>query len=679
MINIAMNEVSISSLVENITGICSKDAEGLDIFAITAFDIACAQEEKRIDFKVLSDEEIISAVNAALKGMKKEFLLTKETASITRLPANGACDILNTRTMFHYWLNSNGELSFPPQAYYASKHITMGIYNFEPGIFFSGQLELLGQYIYVDVTPDACCFYIDGHIELCNIFAFDSMVYFSNKKIHISVETNYFNLFKSSLYLDADYQNMMKLAFQFMVSLDTTGLQQNLQQISSLLNETVKKYDKKINDAKEKIDHAKRKVSSLQSEINYYKQKIDESRQKIKKAKKIQVILIVKEGIKIAGYEVAIVGIEFAMRAAQEVLELANKTLSFANKLGSGFLNTINAIVQGVMNVFYISKALLHILVNGTKILVQTDLQLTVIGQSISVNETIDLSELMESPIKLLEDLAINSIKELIDNLSNGICPKYEMAEAVPYPYMAISKEPEELAEVVAYGAKRIDQAQSMMEELQNMYIDELQEMDAELADMDTEFKEAVEMVSYSLKKASENIYVDGIDTLAAELKDAVENGQLTEEENATAQSCINEYMNVFRPTATTIEESCKRIDNCINNMDYEKKIVRMRNARKNMETNTGTELLEERDYDKFYGDVQTIVEKYFPQGSGHGYFNITDEPLFYEALNNTREEAGCAFVQMTKENADAAKYHTLYEREIFYKGSREGYIPRLS
>ncbi len=257
MINIAMSEVSVSSLVSNLAGIDSQSVKELDIFTVTAFDINSSGGGKTIDFKTLTDAEIIQAVNNALAGMKQEYLLSQDNVSVTRLPGDSACDVLNTKTMFHYWLNSKGELSFPPQAYYASKHLTIGRYNFDMGVFFAGQLEIFGQKIkvmfssvndkgilgyaevspihnsvliisgsrseknrinpvlgstsnstlelltqdfyrnevtdrpvtlYMDVSKNACNFYIDGHIELCKIFSFDALVYFANKNINIGVQ-----------------------------------------------------------------------------------------------------------------------------------------------------------------------------------------------------------------------------------------------------------------------------------------------------------------------------------------------------------------------------------------------------------------------------------------------------------------------------------------------------------
>lgn len=108
------------------------------------------------------------------------------------------------------------------------------------------------------------------------------------------------------------------------------------------------------------------------------------------------------------------------------------------------------------------------------RIFVKVNMELTVIGKQISVKEEVDMNKLIEKPIILLEELTINQIKDLIDMLSLGQTLEYERIEATPYPYMEFPEDPVELSEMVAYGAKRIEQAKGMVEELQDLYHDEL-------------------------------------------------------------------------------------------------------------------------------------------------------------------------------------------------------------
>ena len=530
--------------------------------------------------------------------------------------------------------------------------------------------------LYMDLSRNSCSFYIDGHVELCKLFSFDAMVYFASRRIKLAVETTYFNMIKSSLYLDVDYQNFTKLAFAFQIMLDCTGLQNNLRKLSGLLDTAVKNYDQKINQAKRKLDDAKQKVKSLQREINSFKQKIEHSKEVIRKTSKIRVYKIAAEGLKIAAYETAIAGINIAMKTASAALDVASRTLTAANKLGSGFLNAINAVVQGVLNVFYISRAMLGFMVNGSQVLVKTDLSLTILGKEVTVDNTISLDKLVKNPIGLLEELVIDSIKDILDSLKMGNLPEYDEIDAEPYPYMTLPEDISELSEYVAYGVKRVEQSKGMLEELQDLYLEDLHEAEPDFSDVETEFKETIEMISYSMHKATENMYSLGMDELMAEIDSANDEGKLTEAEYVELHGCVSEYVGEIRPAFSTLNESCQRINELSQNVEVGRFARKVSSMRQNNEHVNGAVILEKRDYDKFYGEVQAVAEKYFPRGSGHGYFNITDEDFFYETLNRERRDSGCAYVETPSDIENGT--NSMFVREPYIISGNPEYKQRL-
>ena len=79
---------------------------------------------------------------------------------------------------------------------------------------------------------------------------------------------------------------------------------------------------------------------------------------------------------------------------------------------------------------------------------------------------------------------------------------------------------------------------------------------------------------------------------------------------------------------------------------------------------------MESKDYDKLYNEMESVITKYFPPGSGKGLFNFTDEPMFYEMLNEARDEAGCAVIptEVEKENNTLSLdgYHMVKNLHIF-------------
>lgn len=734
MISAAMNEVSLSSLVENVTGMQGENIKALDVVAVEAFDI---NSSRRIEFNKLTDHEIIEQINNNLHGMKPEFLLDDSSTSITRMPSGKACDVLNTKTMFHYWINSNGELAFPPQMYYSSKHITIGKYNFEQGMFFCGKLKIFGEYIkvmfsavygqgvigyaqinpiktrvinisgskssrnmpnlvlgtstnstlslltsdfssdrkidnpavlYVNVSRNSCNFYIDAHFDLCNIFSFDTLMYYMNKKVFMSVSTSYFNMISASVMMEADYNSMMNAAFTFQVALDCTGLHDKLTELTRLLDDAVEKYNNKIGDAQRQIKDAKNKVNSLQNEINSYIRKINDCKSTIKNTKKIKRWLVaIREGIKISAYEVAIVSIKVAMKTAQAALDIANKTLQISGKIGTKVINAINSVVKGVLDVFYINKALLGIIVNGNTKLVHTNLDVTVLGKDFNVKYEVDLETLAKAPIKYLEQKIIDNIKDFINQLRNGEYESMNMIECLEYAYMDDEPDVLNAADMISYGTHRVNQAGNMIMDLQKLYVNEMHQIDPDFDNLETEYNDTLGFLAYAMEKSSQNMYSEGMDELIGELQIALDENSLNESEAVIAKECIEQYVNEIRPANTMVEENSNRIAEYTENIQHDNMKSYFCQYRNDNEDYTGTDVIENRDYARMFNEVEAIVTKYYPEGSGNGFFNFTDEENFYVMLNEARQEAGCAYVSdapdTTEENDLISFYNEKHEK----------------
>jgi hypothetical protein len=745
MIGIAMSEVSLSSLVVNLVGLSQDKVASLDIFAIKSFDLECAGKNTHIDFKNKNDQEIIAAVNLVLDGMNKEFLLENDSTTVTRMSGNQACDILNTKTMLHYWIDGTGELSFPPQAYYSAAHITVGKYNFEAGTFFCGKLVLFGYsikimfsalqgvgiigfaqlspistkfikitgskssrnttnpvlgtatnstlsllsgsfrgnvtidnpaIIYVNVSKNTCEFYIDAHFELCSVYSFDTLMYYMNKQIHISVSISYFNLITASLYIDAAYENFSNANFEFAVSLDCTGLHNKMKRLSRILDDAVKKYNDKVTDAQKKISAAQNKVSSLQNEINSYNRKIEDCKNTVSSTSKWKRwIVAFREGAKISAYEIAIVGLKVAMETAKQALNLANAVLELSKKIGSGVLNAINAVIRGVMDAFFISYAMLDIIVNGNTKLVKSEIDMWVLGKDFKVTCQCNLDTLAKSPISFLEDNVINKVKDFINGLGMGEYVYLETSEIHKYKYMNIPEDMVEAAEMAAYGASRMNDIQSMLQEISQVYIDDMNDIAPDFEDCDTEVRETSTYISYAMQSALNNMCSEGMDDLIKEVSDGIENGIFDDEELKTAQECVDTYENEIKAANSMVSEAAEKIKNTAEQIDPEYKHDYLRKARKEKEDYTGTDLMEDREYDKLYNEVEAVVMKYFPPDSGKGFFNFTDEPWFYDILNEARKDAGCAYV--SSDDQETMDEIRLFKGRCNYPKT-ENYVPRF-
>ena len=84
----AMSEVSLAALAENLIGLPRDKVSALDIIAVRTFNLKTSQTDTKIDFKNKTDNQIIELINTALKGMKKELCYHRI------LPASRECQII---------------------------------------------------------------------------------------------------------------------------------------------------------------------------------------------------------------------------------------------------------------------------------------------------------------------------------------------------------------------------------------------------------------------------------------------------------------------------------------------------------------------------------------------------------------------------------------------------------
>ena len=77
MLSMAMSEVSLAALAENLIGLPRDKVSALDIIAVRTFNLNTSQADTKIDFKNKTDNQIIELINTALKGMKKESVIRK--------------------------------------------------------------------------------------------------------------------------------------------------------------------------------------------------------------------------------------------------------------------------------------------------------------------------------------------------------------------------------------------------------------------------------------------------------------------------------------------------------------------------------------------------------------------------------------------------------------------------
>lgn len=444
--------------------------------------------------------------------------------------------------------------------------------------------------------------------------------------------------------------------------------------LTKAIDDAVAAYNRKINDAKRQISDASNKVRTLQNDINSYHNKIEDCKRTIRNTSRWKRWWVaIREGIKIAAFETAILTLKAAMTVAEGALEIANKVLELSGKLGTNLLNAVNSVIRGALDAFYINSTMLHILVNGNTRMVEGAIDMKVLGKDINVSCSCNLDTLAKKPIEFLENCILDQIKSIIDSLKKGEYEYVAIDEPLTYRYI---EEPEDLltiSELANLGATRMDSYQDMLKELSEVYIDEMKDTSPDFEDCDTQIKETATQLSYIMESAAANTCLDGMDELSARLQEGLENNEFSDEDAKEVKACIETYMEELRPANSIITEAAAQVQMQTEQMDTEYKYTRLRRVREDNEDSTGVDTLESKDYDKLYNEMESVITKYFPPGSGKGLFNFTDEPMFYEMLNEARDEAGCAVIP-----TEVEKENNTLSLDGYRMLKKSVYIPRL-
>jgi len=707
MLSVAMEEVSLPSLVRNLIGIDSALLNSLDIFSILPFTLHTTRTLDPNTMYDLPDKELVAFVNEACGQLNKSLCFTEQTASIKRF--YHGIDILDTSHMIHYFIDEKGVLCLTPQFYYSVSTFMMGDYSFQKGTFFCGQVNLFGFMIkvmfsalegegiigfaqfspietkflkitasessksmgnpvlgsdtnnvmtllvepvsnspilYVNVCKNNYGFYIDGHFELCKVFSFDAFMYFIDKQIRITTTTTYFNCISATILLDASYKDFSNAGFNFKVSLDCSGLQDNLRELTRVIDQCIKEFAKKIDDAKRRINEAQAKVSSINNDINDLRRRKQDCINTINRASRWKRWLVaIREGAKIVAFEASIAALTVSMKAALGILELAKKALDLGQRIGQDVLSAINKVITTAVSAFFIRLAELEVKVNGETQFVRGKVDLTLLGRDTEVGFNCDMGSLVKNPVKFIEDEIIKKVKDFFNQYISGNyqCP---FIEAVLYDEFDVPNTPES----VEIGVRKLGNATDMIHDLQQVYINEMKDIPPEFEDIDQEFLDTMTFISYAMDSANSNSDIDAVDDMIVALKDKIEKGSATEEDKAQLKKIEEEYFNVLRPTISSISESAKRLDQITQSVDVERNKRMLRSLRAYAEEENGCETMAERNYEKLYDDMQAVITQYFPPGTGEGYFNFTDEEEMFKYLNEAREDTGCPTVPVDED-----------------------------
>ena len=510
---------------------------------------------------------------------------------------------------------------------------------------------------FISLCRDKYSMYLDGHLELCGLFGVDTQLIFMDGLISIYSKFMIGEVFSTTIDFAVNYSSIQKSNFKFKYIFDAEPLYAYLNELQEYVRHLAVEFKKEIASREQRLEKAKSQVKSLEGQIYSLQESIANSKERIDHARWWQVWICIEEGAKIVGYEVAIAALRVSEGVAIAALNLAMAAVKAAGAIGEEVLNAVDLVITGVMNAFFIRYLEFEINVKPSN-------ELKIAGVNVfddNLYFKVSVSDIVTS----VKDLLEKSIKRIVrEKFKNGkyIGEKTErkalnVDERLPYSHLLIDELTEEnLPHLVANaqeGSEKLECGRNMGLELEELYIKEMCDERPEFQSMLNTYKSNANDGSALIGRTIDEVY-EPVKALAEMLTKIVDKKMKENDPNAL-DGCngiieaLEKYRKFTEPAMANVQEIRNRFKSVGDSIDLEKGKQTLRNVRSKMnESNLdscGIQIMKDRNYNRLYNKIEGVVEKNFHYGEYSRFFSFGNEEKFYKALNNSRKQSGCAYV----------------------------------
>lgn len=416
---LALNRLSISSLIQSLMHVTLPGADYFDIIKLEPFPLESTTMETAV-FSDLSREglkKIAEAFNAACSGRLggRPCSPAKGDSIIVRTDGSDGWILTDEINVRHYSITKSGKISLSPQFYYCTEaNLSAGSYNLYKGMFVCASIEILKQRIniygevddkngfealvmvapiqnsWIKLTKSSknCVLMETGSNSIVEQYLHDGdgpVFYLCLKKnnyrmyldasleiafpplkaaAYLSFESGSFYLYaqieffliEASLMLSASYSDFNNSSFFFKIILDFSFFQDIAQTVINIVRDFVAKTQARITDVQNKLAYAQQQVLSLQYQIDEVNRKIDSYSYELAH---LEWYLFWKEPyyLCVLGVlEIEKAGIYVAMGVAYAALEIAKLALEAVKQVTEAVGWLIQKLVEAVSSIFYLKE-----------------------------------------------------------------------------------------------------------------------------------------------------------------------------------------------------------------------------------------------------------------------------------------------------------------------------------
>lgn len=691
LLSAAVTDITLSVFVESLLGKKINGLETCDFMELLGFPFE--QEQKILMQENMSHEQVAEEFNKCIAD--KTFAL--DAAQVETEAFGEGLIIIDKKRMRHYYLTRDGTLQLQAQFYYAVKDMELGDYTISQGIFmcctirlfqtvemqalFSmsdkdgvlayaciknfdwGFLKLIGsglsddaenplaklpeksllrQFVspdekgavfYLRSGPNETSFYIDGRLELLDIFQFAAKLLYVKGMFSIDTRFTLFAGIETSLHLSVAYSDFQQANFSFELELDCTGLEKKLEKVQDKINNAIQILKNKIDSAKKKLTEAQNRVDELYGQIAGFDHKIDDCKYAITHAKWYEKAFVaIAKGIEIAAYEVAKAGLYAAIGIANAALEVAKQAVSLGGVVGEGVLQAINGAISATLNLFFVRYIKLKVSADPSVNYAEASIEFVALGKTYHYSTNIDMKEIQTDMVQALSNNMNREIEGDLKNMENGSfrSPRKQ--------YCYEKYELEDSKVQLKEGMQQLQSATRLMCRMQNVYVDGCGQAMPGFEAINVSYQHAVHEIAGMLDLANRSVDYENMDEAVSLLEEGMSaNDDLSSD--ATYQS-VKKAITDYRKSAELLE----LVQQSIGVVNEQSQAVRthMQTMKQNEEryqtsfVENGT--IPDADMLDIINQTEEMIYEEFPDaGTESVYINLSKETRIHQYLDEAR------------------------------------------
>ena len=694
LLSAAVSDLSIPLLLENLTG---EHIPGIEVFNFIKILGLPFQNMKPFSAEHIRNKDIGAVVERFNSQVTNESLRL-DANEVQLTPFGNGTDLADLKRMRHYYISPSGNLQLAAQFYFSTVNTKLGNYTVQRGFFICGVLEIfkkrfevlfsfresegllayakipsinlgflkigpskfsknsgdtlplakdsvLAQFInpaqqgmvfFLSAGKKEVSFYFDGGINILSLFEADARISFCKGLISVDLRVVWLSILQISLHLSVDYGNFTSEHFSFCLIIDTAPLTKKLNAVTEKIDAAVTRVRNKIGNAKREVDRAQAHVNELYGQISYFDRKISECKNAIKNASWWKKVFVaIAKGIEIGAYEVAKAGIYVAIGVATAALQVAKGILELSGKIGEGVLKAVNAVIKGAMSLFYINYIQLEAAANANSSYFLAKIEFVALGKNYKFEKQIGKKALTTSPSNALSGAINEKLEPDLAHIEDGAF-KSNWRKYRHETYTV-----EQHCRRLAGAKEHLNASISLMESMQNTYIDEFHIPMEEFDEMNVSLIDSLDHVENVLNTGAQAGNVAELGNSMGGLKRSVaaqeKKGVFRDEELAQTKKLIADY-----------DEARMFYDKVLSGIRDVKKQKQSMQAHctsvKEKTVQAGESVMKGTDGDigKVLLQVEDQMYQAFPvDRSGKDFINLSREPCIRESFSQAQEQLG--------------------------------------